>query len=65
MGVRFFPGAPPHLERKTRREVAKLDGKEGLSSREEKINKNLKKALEGSEKIIQKEIKDIEKRLNS
>jgi len=51
------------LKKKTEEQVAKLDGKPDLSQREKKICDDLKKALKDSEKLIGKEIKDIEKEL--
>ena len=51
------------LREETKEQVAKLDGKPGLSRREKKICDDLKKALNISEKFIGKEIKDIEKEL--
>jgi len=47
------------LKKETEKQVATLDGKPGLSAREEKIRDNLKKALTSSEKLIDKKIKDI------
>lgn len=51
------------LKEKTEEQVAKLDGKPDLSTREKKICNELKKALRTSEKFIGEEIKDIEKEL--
>jgi hypothetical protein len=51
------------LQEETEKQVAKLDGEEGLSERENKIASDLKKVLKNSEKIIEKEIKDREKEL--
>jgi hypothetical protein len=52
-----------YLTKEIRKNVAQLDGKPNLSDREKKIYRDLKKALENSEKIISKEIRDIEKEL--
>lgn len=43
--------------------ISKLDGKPGLSKKERAIYESLKKTLEISQKFVEKEIKDIEKRL--
>lgn len=51
------------LKEETEEQVAKLDGKPDLSTREKKICDELKKALEISEKFIGKEIEDIEKEI--
>ena len=51
------------LKEETKEQIAKLDGKPGLSEREKKICNELKKALKVSEKFIGKEIKDIEELL--
>jgi len=51
------------LKEEIEEQVAKLDGKPGLSEREKKICNNLKEALKISEKFIGKEIEDIEKEL--
>lgn len=48
------------LKAETEVQIATLDGNPSLSKREKEINDELKKALEISEKIINKEIKDIE-----
>ena len=53
------------LRKEVTKQVAKFDQKEGLSRSEKVIDEKLKKALESSEKLIAKEIKDIEKRLKS
>ena len=44
-------------------QIAKLDGKPDLNEREKEICEKLKRALRASEKLIEKEIKDIEKEL--
>jgi len=44
-------------------QIAKLDGKSGLSEKEEKVYDDLKKALKISEKFIGKEIEDIKKEI--
>ncbi|MBZ9571909.1 hypothetical protein KJA15_01045, partial [Patescibacteria group bacterium] len=49
------------LRKEVKEQVAKMDGKPGLSEREKKIYHDFKKALKNSEKFIGKEIKDIEK----
>lgn len=49
------------LRKETKEQVATLDGKPGLSPREEKIRDKLKEALDSSEKIIDEKIKDIKK----
>lgn len=49
------------LRREVTKQVAKLDGNDLLSGREEKINENLKKAIRESEKLIAKKIKNIKK----
>jgi len=51
------------LRREVEKQVAKLDGKPGLSEEEEKIYDKLKRALRKSEKSISKNIQDIEKKL--
>jgi len=51
------------LKEETEEQIAKLDGKPGLSEREKKICNDLKEALKISEKFIGKEIEDIEKEL--
>jgi len=51
------------LKEETEEQVAKLDGKPGLSEEEKKISKNLKEALKISEKFIGKEVEDIEREL--
>jgi len=51
------------LKNEAEEQIAKLDGKPDLNDREKKICDDLKKALKISEKIISKEIKDIEKEL--
>lgn len=51
------------LKNETEEQVAKLDGKPGLSEREKKICNDLKDALKLSEEYIGKEIKDIEKEI--
>ena len=51
------------LRQKLRDQIEYLDGKSGLSKSEKVIYDNLKKALDDSEKIISKEIKDVEKDL--
>lgn len=51
------------LKEGTEEQVAKLDGKAGLSKREKKICNDLKKTLKNSEKFIGKKIKDIEKEI--
>ncbi len=51
------------LNEKIEKQVAMLDENPDLSEREREIRDNLKDALEASEKIISKEIKDIEKEL--
>ncbi len=48
------------LKVETEKQVAKLDGKPGLSEREKKICNDLKEALQISEDYVAKEIKDIE-----
>ena len=50
------------LEEETEKQVAKLDGKPGLSDKEKKIGDDLKKALKISEDFLGKEIKDIKKK---
>ncbi len=45
------------------KQVARLDGKPGLSKKEKVLNEELKEALNKAEKIIGKEIKDIKKEL--
>ncbi|TSC53672.1 MAG: Uncharacterized protein LiPW39_131 [Parcubacteria group bacterium LiPW_39] len=51
------------LAQEVKKQVAKTDGQEGLSERESAVADQLKKALEVSEKIVGKEIKDIEREL--
>lgn len=53
------------LRKEITKQVAKSDKKRGLSKREKEIDENLKQALEKSENLIAKEIKDIEKKLKS
>jgi len=45
------------------KQVAKLDGKPGLSKKEQALNEQLKEALNKAERTIGKEIKDIKKEL--
>jgi len=52
------------LKEETEEQIAKLDGKAGLSTKEKKIYNDLKEALTISEKFIGKEIRDIEKELD-
>jgi hypothetical protein len=52
------------LRKKTKNEIAKLDGQVGLSKKEEEVNKELKKAFKISEKLIAKEIKDIKEKID-
>lgn len=49
------------LSKEVRNQVAKMDGDTGLNDREKTTYEHLKKALSASEKIIDKEIKDIKK----
>ncbi len=51
------------LKEETEEQIAKLDGKPGLSKRETKICNDLKKALKISEEFVGKEIKDVLKEL--
>jgi len=51
------------LRREVAKQVAKLDGKPGLSPKEKELNSELKDALNRAEAIIEKEIKDIRKQL--
>jgi len=51
------------LKEEVEEQVAKLDGKPGLSEKEKKICEDLKEALRISEKFIGKEIEDIEREL--
>jgi cohesin domain-containing protein len=52
------------LRKETKEQVAKLDGKPGLSAKEKKICTSLKKALNSSEKIIGQKIKDVGNKIN-
>jgi hypothetical protein len=52
------------LRKKIKEKVLELDGNPNLSKRERKVCDDLKKALKDSEKLIGKEIKDIEKELS-
>jgi len=49
------------LTKEVKAQTAKMDGVEGLSEREKNLYLRLKKALDSSEKIIEKEISQIEK----
>jgi len=49
------------LRKETENQVAKLDGKPGLSVREKEIRDKLKEALDSSEEFISKKIRDIRK----
>jgi len=51
------------LKEEIEEQVAKLDGKEGLSQKEKEICKELKITLKMCEKFIQKELKELEKTL--
>jgi len=51
------------LREEMTKQVAKLDGKPGLSKKENALNEELKEALNKAEKTIGKEIKDIKKEL--
>ena len=51
------------LRNEMAKQVAKLDGKPGLSKKEKTLNEELKEALNKAEKTIGKEIKDIRKEL--
>jgi len=51
------------LKKEIEEQVAKLDGKPGLSEREKKVCDDLKEALRISEKFVGKKIKDIKKEL--
>ena len=51
------------LREEMAKQVAKLDGKPGLSKKEKVLNEELKEALNKAEKTIGKEIKDIRKEL--
>ncbi|MCX6791049.1 MAG: hypothetical protein NTV62_02545 [Candidatus Gribaldobacteria bacterium] len=53
------------LEEEVKEQVAKLDGRSGLSAKEENICTNLKKILETSEKFVGKEVEDIKKELDN
>ena len=48
------------LREKIEKEIAKLDGKPGLTAKEKKISDSLKEALKATEKAVIKEVKDIE-----
>ena len=56
--------ASDSLRREVEKQVAKLDGRPGLSRKEERIYEKLKRALKKSEKSVSKNIKDIEKKLS-
>ncbi|MGC8881034.1 MAG: hypothetical protein ACP5OX_02140 [Minisyncoccia bacterium] len=51
------------LREEISKQIAKLDGKPGLSPKEKVLNDELKEALNKAEKTIGKEIKDIRKKL--
>ena len=51
------------LREEMAKQIAKLDGKPGLSKKEKALNEELKEALNKAEKTIEKEIKDIRKEL--
>lgn len=51
------------LREEMTKQVAKLDGKSGLSKKEKVLNEELKESLNKAEKTISKEIKDIKKEL--
>ena len=52
------------LRKKIEKNVEMLDNKPGLSEEEKEIRDKLEEALNRSEKIIQKEISDIEKEVD-
>lgn len=51
------------LREEIQEEIEKLDKKPGLSKREKQIRDKLQKAIDSSEELIEKEIKDIKKEL--
>lgn len=51
------------LRKEVEREIEFLDGKIGINENEKKVRDNLKEALDISERFIEKEIKDVEKKL--
>jgi len=53
------------LRKEVTKQVSKLDKRKGLSKKEKVIDEKLKEALESSESLIAKEIKDIERKLKS
>ena len=53
------------LKKEVEEQVAELDGKPGLSERENKVCNNLKKSLKISEKFIDAEIEDLEKEIGN
>ena len=53
------------LRKEVTKQIAKSDKRKGLSKREKVIDEKLKKALDSSENLIAKEIKDIERKLKS
>ena len=52
------------LREEVEEQVAKLDGKKGLSSTEKRISDKLKEALDTTEEFVGKEIKDIKEELD-
>jgi len=53
------------LKKEIEEQVAELDGKPGLSERENKVCNNLKKSLKISERFIDAEIEDLEKEIGN
>ena len=51
------------LRKEVKEQVAKMDGKPGLSEREKKACNDLKEALKTAEESVRKKIKDVEKEL--
>ncbi len=52
------------LREEVEKQVAKLDGKPGLSGKEKQICDKLKQSLQASEKLLEKELTNIEKQLD-
>jgi hypothetical protein len=53
-----------NLRKEVTKQVAKLDGNDVLSEREEEINEKLKRSIRESEKIIDEKLKNIEEKIN-
>ena len=54
-----------NLRKEVTKQVAKLDGNDVLSEREEEINERLKKSIRNSEQIINQKLKDIKEKIDN